>query len=61
MGNEAMMKIIMDLIEEVKEENKGKLLSESLIREEVAVDVERKALKQYVTKNLIDTLKKSEK
>jgi glycerol-3-phosphate responsive antiterminator len=60
MGNEAMIKILKDLIKEVKEENKGKVLTEGLVKEEDAVLVERKALKQYVTKNLIETLKDAE-
>lgn len=60
-SNEATIKMIKDLIKEVKEENKGKVLSESLIREEDAIAVERKAIKQYITKNLIQALKASEK
>lgn len=58
---EAMIKILKDLIQEVKKENKEKVLTEGLIHESDAVLVERKAIKNYVTKNLIETLKKSEK
>ena len=61
MGNDATISMIKQLIKEVKEESKGKMLSEGLIKEEDAVTVERKAVKQYITRNLIDTLKASEK
>jgi hypothetical protein len=60
-NNEATIKIIKQLIKEVKQENKGKVLSEGLIKEEDAIQVERKAVKSYVTKNLIEALKISEK
>lgn len=56
----ATIKIIKDLIQEVKEENKGKLLTESLLTKEAVDNVERKALKQYLTKNLIAALKTAE-
>lgn len=59
--NEAMVSIIKQLIAEVKTENKGKLLSEGLVTEQQAVAVEKKALKQYVTKNLVEALKAAEK
>lgn len=59
--DEATIKILKQLIKEVKEENKGKVLTEGLIKEEEAASVERKAIRNYVTKNLIDTLKMSEK
>lgn len=58
---EAMIGIIKQLIKEVKAESKGKVLTESLIKEADAVTVERKAIKNYITKNLIETLKASEK
>jgi len=61
MNDEATITILKQLIKEVKQENKGKVLKESLIREEDAVTIERKALKNYITKNLIETLKTSEK
>ena len=61
MSDEATINILKQLIKEVKEENKGKVLSEGLIREADAVTIERKAIKNYITKNLIETLKVSEK
>ena len=57
----ATIAMIKQLIKEVKEENKGKVLTEGLLKEEDINTVERKAIKNYVTKNLIDTLKLSEK
>jgi glycerol-3-phosphate responsive antiterminator len=57
----AVVGIIKQLIQEVKQENKGKILSEGLVKEEEAILVERKALKNYVASNLIDALRKSEK
>lgn len=59
--NEAMIGIIKQLIAEVKRENKGKLLSEGLVTEQQADEVEKKALKQYITKNLVEALKAAEK
>lgn len=58
---EAMIGIIKQLIAEVKAESKGKLLSEGLVTEQQAADVEKKALKQYITKNLVEALKAAEK
>lgn len=56
-----MIGIIKQLIAEVKRENKGKLLSEGLVTEQQADEVEKKALKQYITKNLVEALKAAEK
>jgi hypothetical protein len=58
--SDATVKIILDLIEEVKQENKGKLITEGLVTPETADSVERKALKQYVTRNVIEALKSAE-
>jgi hypothetical protein len=60
-NNEAMIDIIKALIQEVKEEKKKGMITESFVREETANMVERKAIKKYITENLIKTLKHSEK
>jgi hypothetical protein len=53
------MTMLKQLIKEVKEESKGKVISEA--KQPVANISEEKELKQYVTKSLVDALRKAEK
>ncbi len=59
MSNDATMTMLKQLIKEVKEESKGKVISEA--KQPVANISEEKELKQYVTKSLVDALRKAEK
>lgn len=59
MNNDATISMIKQLIKEVKEENKAGVISEG--KQTVTKLSEEKELKQFVTKQLIETLRKAEK
>lgn len=59
MSNDATIAMIKQLIKEVKEENKAGVISEG--KQAVAKLSEEKEMKQYVTKQLIEALRKAEK
>lgn len=59
MSNDATISMIKQLIKEVKEESKTGVISEG--KQPVAKLSEEKEMKQYVTKQLIEALRKAEK
>lgn len=59
MSNDATISMIKQLIKEVKEESKAGRITEG--KQPVATQNEEKELKQYVTKQLIEVLRKAEK
>lgn len=59
MSNDATIAMIKQLIKEVKEENKAEVIAEG--KQAVAKLSEEKEMKQYVTKQLIEALRKAEK
>ena len=59
MGNDATISMIKHLIREVKEESSAGVISEA--KQPVTKLNEEKEMKQYVTKQLIEVLRKAEK
>ena len=59
MSNDATISMIKQLIKEVKEESKAGRITEG--KQAVTIQNEEKELKQFVTKQLVEVLRKAEK